>query len=188
MIGADGCHTCAHTPAPAAGAEAVAPPGGAAVDEKLIVSAKGALALTNVPEHIVVLGHGGLGLELGSMWGRLGAKVTVVDASGPGTGTTAGLGLDLDTAAAAPKRRLRKRKGAAVAAAEPQGAGGAEGAGNEHHGRFMRSHTAQSARRKADGAVEVTERGPLAGARRGAAAAQLSAVRRAAPTSHHGVV
>ena len=49
------------------------------VDEKQIVSSTGALALSKVPEHLVVVGGGYIGLELGSVWGRLGAKVTVVE-------------------------------------------------------------------------------------------------------------
>ena len=44
-----------------------------------IVDSTGALALPNVPEHLVVIGGGVIGLELGSVWRRLGAKVTVVE-------------------------------------------------------------------------------------------------------------
>ena len=49
------------------------------IDEKVIVSSTGAIALDKVPEHIVVVGGGVIGLEMGSVWGRLGAKVTVVE-------------------------------------------------------------------------------------------------------------
>ncbi|HEX8056778.1 MAG TPA: dihydrolipoyl dehydrogenase, partial [Novosphingobium sp.] len=45
----------------------------------LIVDSTGALALDRVPEHMVVIGGGVIGLELGSVWRRLGAKVTVVE-------------------------------------------------------------------------------------------------------------
>jgi dihydrolipoamide dehydrogenase len=48
-------------------------------DEKVIVSSTGALELAKVPEHLVVVGGGVIGLELGSVWARLGAKVTVVE-------------------------------------------------------------------------------------------------------------
>ena len=48
-------------------------------DEKVIVSSTGALELSKVPEHMVVVGGGVIGLELGSVWARLGAKVTVVE-------------------------------------------------------------------------------------------------------------
>ncbi|TRC78225.1 dihydrolipoyl dehydrogenase [Mesorhizobium sp. WSM4310] len=48
-------------------------------DEKIIVSSTGALALDKVPGHLVVVGGGVIGLELGSVWARLGAKVTVVE-------------------------------------------------------------------------------------------------------------
>jgi dihydrolipoamide dehydrogenase len=52
---------------------------GVAVDEKQIVSSTGALSLENVPEHLVVIGGGYIGLEMASVWRRLGAKVTVVE-------------------------------------------------------------------------------------------------------------
>jgi dihydrolipoamide dehydrogenase len=52
---------------------------GVAIDEKQIVSSTGALSLGNVPEHLVVVGGGYIGLEMGSVWRRLGAKVTVVE-------------------------------------------------------------------------------------------------------------
>jgi dihydrolipoamide dehydrogenase len=50
-----------------------------AFDEKVIVSSTGALELSKVPEHLVVVGGGVIGLELGSVWARLGARVTVVE-------------------------------------------------------------------------------------------------------------
>ena len=52
---------------------------GIAIDEKRIVSSTGALVLDKVPEHLLVVGAGVIGLELGSVWRRLGAKVTVVE-------------------------------------------------------------------------------------------------------------
>lgn len=48
-------------------------------DEKIIVSSTGALELEKVPAHMVVVGGGVIGLELGSVWSRLGAKVTVIE-------------------------------------------------------------------------------------------------------------
>lgn len=48
-------------------------------DAGVIVDSTGALALTRVPKHLVVIGGGVIGLELGSVWRRLGAKVTVVE-------------------------------------------------------------------------------------------------------------
>lgn len=48
-------------------------------DEKRIVSNTGALALTQVPKTMIVVGGGVIGLELGSVWQRLGAKVTVIE-------------------------------------------------------------------------------------------------------------
>lgn len=52
---------------------------GVDVDESMIVSSTGALALEKVPDHLVVVGGGYIGLEMGSVWRRLGAKVTVVE-------------------------------------------------------------------------------------------------------------
>lgn len=57
----------------------VAPLPGVAIDERQIVSSTGALALPKVPSHLVVVGAGVIGLELGSVWRRLGAEVTVVE-------------------------------------------------------------------------------------------------------------
>ena len=48
-------------------------------DAGRIVDSTGALALAEVPEHLVVIGGGVIGLEMGSVWRRLGAKVTVVE-------------------------------------------------------------------------------------------------------------
>jgi len=62
----------------ATGSESMPIPG-VDVDEKQIVSSTGALDLTKVPEHFVVIGGGYIGLEMGSVWRRLGAKVTVVE-------------------------------------------------------------------------------------------------------------
>jgi len=52
---------------------------GVEIDEKAIVSSTGALELQEVPERLLVIGGGVIGLELGSVWRRLGAKVTVVE-------------------------------------------------------------------------------------------------------------
>jgi dihydrolipoamide dehydrogenase len=52
---------------------------GVEIDEKVVVSSTGALELPKVPDHLVVIGGGVIGLELGSVWKRLGARVTVVE-------------------------------------------------------------------------------------------------------------
>ncbi|KQS50749.1 MULTISPECIES: dihydrolipoyl dehydrogenase [unclassified Sphingomonas] len=57
----------------------VMPLPGVEVDQTTVVDSTGALALPKVPEHMVVIGGGVIGLELGSVWRRLGAKVTVVE-------------------------------------------------------------------------------------------------------------
>jgi dihydrolipoamide dehydrogenase len=62
----------------ASGSEST-PLSGIEIDEERIVSSTGALALDRVPDRLVVIGGGYIGLELGSVWQRLGAKVTVVE-------------------------------------------------------------------------------------------------------------
>jgi dihydrolipoamide dehydrogenase len=62
----------------ATGSESVPLPG-VTVDEKQIVTSTGALELDKVPAHFVIVGAGIIGLELGSVWRRLGAEVTVVE-------------------------------------------------------------------------------------------------------------
>ncbi len=52
---------------------------GVEIDEKTIVSSTGALSFSKVPKHLVVIGGGVIGLELGSVWNRLSSKVTVVE-------------------------------------------------------------------------------------------------------------
>ncbi len=52
---------------------------GVEIDEKVIVSSTGALKLDNVPKKMVVVGGGYIGLEMGSVWSRLGAEVQVVE-------------------------------------------------------------------------------------------------------------
>ncbi len=62
----------------ATGSESTPLPG-VEVDEKQVVTSTGALELDKVPGHLVVIGGGVIGLELGSVWRRLGAEVTVVE-------------------------------------------------------------------------------------------------------------
>jgi dihydrolipoamide dehydrogenase len=57
----------------------VTPLPGVAIDETVVVSSTGALTLEKVPGKLVVVGAGVIGLELGSVWRRLGAEVTVVE-------------------------------------------------------------------------------------------------------------
>lgn len=62
----------------ATGSESVNLPG-LDIDEQRIVTSTGALALSGVPQRLVVVGGGYIGLELGSVWRRLGAEVTVIE-------------------------------------------------------------------------------------------------------------
>lgn len=79
----------------ATGSEVTPFPGGTIeIDEKQIVSSTGALDLQEVPEKMVVIGGGIIGLEMGSVWSRLGADVTVVEFLG-GIG---GVGIDEEVA------------------------------------------------------------------------------------------
>ncbi len=57
----------------------VAPLKGVEIDEKQIVSSTGALSLASVPKRLLVIGAGVIGLELGSVWRRLGAEVQVIE-------------------------------------------------------------------------------------------------------------
>jgi dihydrolipoamide dehydrogenase len=57
----------------------VMPLPGITIDEKQIVSSTGALELTKVPAKLVVIGGGYIGLEMGSVWSRLGSEVTVIE-------------------------------------------------------------------------------------------------------------
>jgi len=65
----------------ATGSDVASPPS-IKIDEKSIVSSTGALSLPAVPKTMIVVGGGVIGLELGSVWARLGAQVTVVEFTG----------------------------------------------------------------------------------------------------------
>lgn len=67
------------------------------LDEKQIVSSTGALELQEVPQKMMVIGAGIIGLEMGSVWSRLGAKVTVVEFNPTSIG---GIGMDQEVSKA----------------------------------------------------------------------------------------
>ncbi|AOW04385.1 hypothetical protein B0I72DRAFT_137145 [Yarrowia lipolytica] len=71
---------------------------GITIDEKKIVSSTGALALEAVPKKMVIIGGGIIGLEMGSVWSRLGSEVTVVEFQ-----NAIGAGMDDEIAKAAQK-------------------------------------------------------------------------------------
>ncbi len=105
----------------ATGSESMPLPG-VEVDEKRIVSSTGALSLGTVPKHLVVVGGGYIGLEMGSVWRRLGAEVTVVeflDRIVPGMDTE--LGAELHKALA--RQGFQFRLGTKVTAANTAGSG-----------------------------------------------------------------
>jgi dihydrolipoamide dehydrogenase len=77
---------------------------GIVVDEETIVSSTGALDLKSVPKRLIVIGGGVIGLELGSVWKRLGAEVTVVEYL-----DRILAGMDLETAKQA--QRILERQG-----------------------------------------------------------------------------
>jgi dihydrolipoamide dehydrogenase len=62
----------------ATGSESASLPG-IDIDEETVVSSTGALMLDKIPQHLIVVGGGYIGLEMGSVWQRLGAKVTVIE-------------------------------------------------------------------------------------------------------------
>ena len=88
----------------ATGSEATPFPG-LEVDEKRIVTSTGAIALEKVPEKMVVIGGGIIGLEMASVWSRLGAKVTIVEF----LGQIGGPGMDNEIAKSAQK--ILKKQG-----------------------------------------------------------------------------
>jgi len=79
VAGPDGERTIAAKSIIIATGSDVTPLPGITIDEQRIVSSTGALALAAVPKHLVVIGAGVIGLELGSVWRRLGAEVTVIE-------------------------------------------------------------------------------------------------------------
>jgi len=88
----------------ATGSEATPFPG-LEIDEKRIITSTGAIALEKIPESMVVIGGGIIGLEMGSVWSRLGTKVTVVEF----LGQIGGPGMDNEVAKAAQK--ILKKQG-----------------------------------------------------------------------------
>lgn len=72
----------------------VTPFPGIEVDEETIVSSTGALSLKEVPKTMTLIGAGVIGVELGSVWQRLGAKVTAIEF----LGNIGGVGIDLEVA------------------------------------------------------------------------------------------
>ncbi len=74
----DGKEITAKTIVIATGSDVASLPG-VTIDEQRILSSTGALSLPEVPKHLVVIGGGVIGLELGSVWKRLGAEVIVIE-------------------------------------------------------------------------------------------------------------
>ena len=74
----------------------VTPFPGIDIDEEQIISSTGALSLKSVPERMVIIGAGVIGLELGSVWSRLGSKVTAVEFMAQ----IGGVGIDAEMAKA----------------------------------------------------------------------------------------
>ncbi|UPY37930.1 dihydrolipoyl dehydrogenase [Sediminicoccus sp. KRV36] len=119
----------------ATGSESI-PLRGIEVDETRIVTSTGALELARVPDHLVVIGGGVIGLELGSVWARLGAKVTVVeylDRLTPGMDNELGKAFERVLTKQGFKFKLKSKVTAAVADAtgvnvtiEPAAGGAAE--------------------------------------------------------------
>merc|ERR1712168_142886 len=106
----------------------VTPFPGIEVDEETIVSSTGALSLKKVPERLGLIGAGVIGLELGSVWNRLGSNVTAIEFMN----NVGGAGIDMDTAKAL-QRSLTK-----------------EGV------KFKLGHKVMSASKLEDGSVSVT--------------------------------
>ncbi|GAB0136021.1 hypothetical protein EsDP_00004339 [Epichloe bromicola] len=88
----------------ATGSEATPFPG-LKIDEKRVITSTGAIALEKIPETMIVIGGGIIGLEMASVWSRLGTKVTVVEF----LGQIGGPGMDAEIAKATHK--LFKKQG-----------------------------------------------------------------------------
>ncbi|QBF24390.1 dihydrolipoyl dehydrogenase [Pseudomonas tructae] len=94
---------------------------GVSIDNQRIIDSTGALALSEVPKHLVVIGAGVIGLELGSVWRRLGSQVTVVeylDRICPGTDAEAAKTLQRSLAKQGIKFKLGSKVTQAVVAAQ----------------------------------------------------------------------
>lgn len=70
----------------------VTPFPGTEIDEKVIISSTGALSLNRVPEKMILIGAGVIGVELGSVWSRLGSEVTAIEF----LGHIGGIGIDME--------------------------------------------------------------------------------------------
>jgi dihydrolipoamide dehydrogenase len=113
------------------------------IDEKRVVSSTGALTLPKVPEKLLVVGAGVIGLELGSVWRRLGAQVTVVeflDRIVPG--------IDLDVAKNF--QRLLEKQGIAFKLSSKV-------TGVDSSGKKLKATIEPAANDKKDGAAETIE-------------------------------
>jgi dihydrolipoamide dehydrogenase len=123
VTGADGTTTVLETPriVVAVGSRSVVLPG-IEVDGRFVGTSTEALAFDTVPGHLVVIGGGYIGLELGSVWRRLGAKVTVLEYA-----DRILMGIDADIASEAlvlfRKQGLDIRLGMKVRSARAVGAG-----------------------------------------------------------------
>jgi dihydrolipoamide dehydrogenase len=93
------------------------------LDEKVVVSSTGALELKEVPKKLVVIGGGVIGLELGSVWSRLGSEVTVVEF----LDSIGGVGIDAEVAKQfqmiLKKQGLKFKMGTKVTSVEKTGNG-----------------------------------------------------------------
>jgi len=108
----------------ATGSEVTPFPGGAVqINEKNIVSSTGALSLEKVPEHLVVIGAGVIGLELGSVYNRLGSKVTVVEFMNHAGGMGIDMGLAKEFQKSMKKQGIKFMMGSKVLGAEEEGNG-----------------------------------------------------------------
>ncbi|KAJ6264678.1 mitochondrial dihydrolipoyl dehydrogenase [Drechslerella dactyloides] len=106
----------------ATGSEATPFPG-LEIDEKKVVTSTGAIALEKVPKKMVVIGGGIIGLEMGSVWSRLGAEVTVVEF----LDQIGGPGMDADIAKSTQrilqKQGMKFKLGTKVTSGDPSGEG-----------------------------------------------------------------
>ena len=99
----------------------VTPFPGIEIDEERIVSSTGALSLKEVPEKMILIGAGVIGVEMGSVWSRLGSELTAVEF----LGHVGGMGIDMEVSKQfqrlCTKQGLKFKLGTKVTAAKREG-------------------------------------------------------------------
>ena len=135
----------------------VAPLQGIEIDEKRIVSSTGALTLDKVPEQLLVIGAGVIGLELGSVWRRLGAKVDRGRIPRPHPARHGRRGRQGSSSASSRSRALQFKLGAKVTGVDASGKTASRSTVEPAQGRRRRRRSRPTSCWSAIGRVPYTE-------------------------------